>query len=207
MEGYKPLTLKPANIETQAQAVYGEAYAAAPAARMRAVEAARAAFDVRARDRGLSADILGQSRDEFRRALQEAAGAVFENGEQYGGVGRFNGRRTIVPANVSAERFGRLVEAITDADLAANGPIGSNGQPLRARDLRGAQLVAIGANRYRVARGDPDGDRPQWFMNRQGDVWELNFDALETTLRNRRPDLYRGGSAAPFYPPIAADSP
>lgn len=196
-QGYKPIELRRPAVDAASNDEFGAAFSAAPASRVRAVDAAKAAYDARAREQGFSADIAaGNPRREFRRALQEAAGASFEGGVQYGGVASHNGRKTVVPTAIQAARFGDVIAAIKDEDLAANPPLGANGQPLRASDLRSARLVAIGDGKYRAARGDPDGERPQWFAGKDGEPWVLDMHALEPVLKTRRGDLYRGGAGS-----------
>lgn len=197
LDGYKPLSLTPAIIEPIINKTYGEAFSRSPPDQQSAVAAAVTAFDYRARTQGFGTNLAARSkgRDIFERSLQEAAGATFEGDVQFGGVATVNGRKTALPSNVRASHAETLLATVRDADLAANPPVGSNGKPLLASDLRSAKFVAVGDGRYRVARGDPDGERPQWFADATGNPWVLDLKALEPALKERRPDLYRGGPA------------
>lgn len=194
MDGYRAMEFKQPAVESGAAAEYGAAFSAAPVSRERAVAAARAAFEARARDQGFASDVsVGNGRKQFRQALQEAAGAVFDNGTQYGGVASVNGRKTVIPSSIRAAGMEDVLATLRDADF-AEPPIGANGKSLTVRDIKSGALVAIGDGKYRVARGDPQSERPQWLMDAgTGEPWVLDIKALEPALRERRPDLFRGG--------------
>ena len=150
----------------------------------------------------------------FQRALQEASGAIFDKGVQYGGivdVTRSTGflssqtARTIIPPTIRADRFGELIEAIRDQDLAPQDmdksrpgarpyfsapPVRAGGQPYSAADIKAARPVAV-AGGYRFAAGDPASDDPQWIRGADGRPFVLALDSMRRVLEPRVPGAYR----------------
>lgn len=191
----------------------GDAFAGAPLDGHRTIDAAHAIAKVRAVQLGVdpkSDDI----KPILERALQEASGAVFEKGVQYGGladVSRSTGfissetSRTIVPPTIRADRFGELIEAIRDQDLVLQDmersrpgarpyfsapPVRENGKPYSAADIKAARPVAV-AGGYRFAAGDPASDDPQWIRGADGRPFVLALDGMRRVLEPRVPGAYR----------------
>ncbi|NDV87038.1 hypothetical protein GTW51_10025 [Aurantimonas aggregata] len=191
----------------------GDAFVGVPMDGHRTLEAAHAIAKARAVQLGVdpkSDDI----KPIFERALQEASGAVFEKGVQYGGladVSRSTGfissetSRTIVPPTIRADRFGELIEAIRDQDLAPQDmgrsrpgarpyfsapPVRENGKPYSAADIKAARPVAV-AGGYRFAAGDPASDDPQWIRGADGRPFVLALDGMRRVLEPRVPGAYR----------------
>lgn len=188
---FKAPSWKPQPFRDMAAQVLGPALAAAPQALRAAETAAKTAYEARAYRRGLS-PALGDddSKEAFKRALQEAMGATFDRaGTQFGGVGTHGGgwfsRGTpvVVPPDVRADRFSDVIDAIRDEDLPAD--------ILTARELSGARLLSVGPGRYRVALGDPDSEDPQFVVAPDGRAWTLDLNALQPALRSRVPGAYK----------------
>jgi len=183
--------------------VYGAAFRAAPSEQHAAAATARTAFETRLYRRGLVPDMSNtDTMAAYEQTLQEAAGATFDpSGTQYGGVGYRdrNGwlpggsEKVVVPANIRADRFDRVVNALTDADVARMGPL-ADGRPPSAAAIQSGHLVAVGNGRYRVAAGDPDGPDPQWMLRPDGKPWVLDFSTIEGTLRSKVPSAYLGAA-------------
>jgi len=186
--------------------VYGGAFVLGPDSMRAAEGSAQQAFFARAYRRNLS-PILEESSDAraaYDRALQEAAGARFNaDGVQYGGIGTvggwgsFTGRtsaKVLVPANVRADSFDKVISAVSDADLAAlpTPPKTADGRAYTARDLQAATPVAD-RNGYRFALGDPQSADPKWIRGADGNPFVLDFARLEPELRKRVPGAFMGG--------------
>ena len=116
----------------------------------------------------------------WRRAVERSLGAEYAGGRQTGGIGAVNGRAIVVPTGMPPERPQRLIETLTEEDLAALPPIRTaNNVPIPLSALRQARLVAVDDGVYRVALNDPDGWDPQYIMGADGDFWTLDMRTLD----------------------------
>lgn len=136
----------------------------------------------------------------YRRALQEAAGARFEGDTQWGGIatvdkaGWWSGAyRVVVPPTIRADRFGAVIDALADEDLARldHPPVTADGRAFTAADLRAATPIATTGG-YAFALGDPDGDDPQIIPAKGGKPFVLDVEALADRLAPRVPGAFRG---------------
>ncbi|GLI25670.1 hypothetical protein GGQ86_000365 [Xanthobacter flavus] len=200
---------KARHLAVAANEVYGSAFSASPSERETAETLARTAFETRVYRRGFVPKLDDtDTLKGFKQTLQEAAGASFDaDGRQYGGVAtRANAfqwhvgvwrmpwqgeEKVLVPPNMRADRFDRVVDAIRDEDLTRFGPV-AGGKPLSADMVRLGHLVAVKPGQYLVAQGDPGGDDPQYVARADGRPYILDLDALEGALRSRVPSAYRG---------------
>ncbi|MDE0921514.1 lysozyme [Aurantimonas coralicida] len=191
----------------------GDAFVGAPGDGHRTIDAAHAIAKARAVQLGIDPK-SDAAKPVFERALQEASGAIFDKGVQYGGivdVTRSTGllssqtSRTIIPPTIRADRFGELIEAIRDQDLAPQDmdksrpgarpyfsapPVRADGQPYSAADIKAARPVAV-AGGYRFAAGDPASDDPQWIRGADGRPFVLALDSMRRVLEPRVPGAYR----------------
>lgn len=141
-------------------------------------------------------------------ALQEAAGALFDRGVQWGGFadfdrpGWFSGaQKVIIPSVIRADAFAELVGALTDEDIAAL-PVqpraGVNpwniisGRTKRsaAETIRDGVPVAVQGG-YAFAVGDPTSDDPQFIQDENGDIFVLDLLSLRERLESRVPGAFR----------------
>lgn len=183
--------------------VYGAAFRGSPEEQHAAAVTARTAFETRIYRRGLVPDMKDNATmAAYERTLQEAAGATFDaSGNQYGGIGYrdrngwmpYGSEKVVVPLNIRADRFDRVIDALTDADVARMGPL-ADGRPPSASAVQSGHLVAVGNGRYRIAAGDPDGPDPQWMFRPDGRPWVLDLSTLEGPLRGRVPSAYLGSN-------------
>ncbi|TPN57171.1 phage tail tip lysozyme [Mesorhizobium sp. B1-1-7] len=205
----KPMKgLKPDAAQASFSNVIGSALAAQPED---ALQIGRAAASI-ARKR-ISEEGLDPTSDEaiavHDQAVQEAAGAVYDRGVQYGGFtdtggGWFtSGAKVWVPNDIRADRFDDVLAAVTDDDLATlsvtpKAGIGfhaTRGAGRRVPDglaatLRSGRPVAVNGG-FAFAVGDPGGDDPQWIMGSDGKPFVLDVVALRDRLAPRVPGAFR----------------
>ncbi len=135
----------------------------------------------------------------YNRSLQEAAGARFEGGVQYGGVGDYKpdfwtNYKVLVPGDVRADRLRDVIRSVRDDDLKSLPvpPQTAAGSFYRASDIAGAVPVAVRGG-YRLALGDPTSDDPRYIRGADGRPFVLDLESLAPTLRQRVPGAYLGG--------------
>ncbi|MDF3809259.1 hypothetical protein P3G22_03030 [Rhodopseudomonas sp. BAL398] len=121
----------------------------------------------------------------YKRALQEAAGASFVGGVQYGGVagykpGYWTSYKVAVPPSIKADAFRDVIRAIRDDDLRTlpTPPLTADGRPYPARDIAAAIPIAVRGG-YRFAMGEPTSDDPKYIRGADGAPFVLPFDALQ----------------------------
>jgi hypothetical protein len=202
--------LKPDAAQQSFNGVVGTALAAQPED---ALQIGRAAGAI-ARKR-IAEDGLDPASDEalavHDQAVQEAAGAVYDRGVQYGGFADTGGgwftkpAKVWVPNEIRADRFDDVIAAVTDDDLAAlkvqpkagighvaSGRLIGGGRVRQgaAATLKSARPVAVNGG-FAFALGDPGGDDPQWIMGSDGKPFVLDVVALRDRLAPRVPGAFR----------------
>lgn len=200
--------LKPATERENAMSVAGSALAYAPKDFQRIQRAAGAIARTRVSEQNLD-PTSDEAIEVYRQAMQEAAGAVFDRGEQYGGFADFGGglftsaSKVMIPSAIRADLFEDVVGAITDHDLSALAVkpragldyVGGRGGGHRvprglAASLRGAVPVAVDGG-FAFAFGDPGSEDPQFVQGDNGDVFVLDIMALRDRLAPRVPGAFR----------------
>lgn len=181
------------------KAVFGTSLADQPEDRERIRATARTVFAARAARANVDPK-TSEGVDLMQQVYREVGGRVKVGRDEYGGVdgykpGWFSSRVQIVlPQDVKTGRFGDILSAITDADLAAlpgGAPVGGDGQPLKASVLARSYPVRT-ANGWRFAASADDADR-KWLKGSDGRIFTLDLDALAPKLRARVPGAYLGG--------------
>lgn len=115
----------------------------------------------------------------MRRAVQEAAGAQFIAGVQYGGITQVNGTETLAPSGIPADTIERALYAISDATLKALPPIKSSNEfPVTAKMLQRGRLIAVDDGKYMLALDDPTGETPRIVMGEDDQPWLLDLRSL-----------------------------
>lgn len=149
----------------------------------------RATADQITRTRLASGSIDPKSSDAekiYKRALQEASGATFVDGVQYGGVTTYNARdwtgsaiKVPVPPGIRADAIRDVIRSINDTDLAAlnTPPRAADGKAFAARDLAAATPVAVRGG-YRFAQGDPASNDPKYIRGADGNPFVLPFETV-----------------------------
>lgn len=138
--------------------------------------------------------------EAYGRALQEAAGAVFVNGEQFGGIapaggGWFNSRpksEVIVPSWLKAESLDAVLDVLDAEDYALAGggraPMFSDGTEVPVKAIREARMVTVAPGVYRLALGDPQGDDPRYLMRGEGQPYELDLGRVREAVARKAPE-------------------
>lgn len=151
----------------------GTAYRESPQTRKQVVNVAEAIYTARMFRQGKT-DSTDFDEDEWQRALQEASGANFIDGTQFGGVTEYNGQQVHVPSWVEADEFEDFINELTDKDWQDGGFGGApiipklNGEAVPVPMTKeisifsDLNLVSIGDGQYMVARNKGDED-PRWY--------------------------------------------
>jgi transglycosylase-like protein with SLT domain len=127
----------------------------------------------------------------YERAVRRALGERQVGGEQYGGLVEVNGRMTIAPTGMKADRVPALLSGLSQGVMDQLPPIAApNGVAVSADQVRRARLVAVGDGAYRVALGDPGGFDPQYLTGESGELWVLDLEQVQN-LSDARPLLER----------------
>ncbi|WP_337739167.1 transglycosylase SLT domain-containing protein [Agrobacterium vitis] len=129
----------------------------------------------------------------YERAFQEAAGASFAGSVQYGGFAGYDRgmfyreKQVLVPPTVRADRFGTVIEAISDADL--GGVKAKNGRAWTAADFQKAMPVAVDGG-YVFALGDPASSTPLFIAGEDGKPILLDLGNMDA-LKKRVPEAFK----------------
>ncbi len=136
--------------------------------------------------------------DIYARALDEAAGAVFDRGVQFGGFVETGGGwfktsyRVLVPSAIRADMFADVIDSLRDEDLVAAGidARDGKGRPYPAKLFRNAVPVAVQGG-FAFAVGDPTSDTPLWVPNADGSPVVLDLVGMRDRLQPRNPGAWR----------------
>lgn len=191
--------------DTAMRGELGTAFTMAPEDQSRTIATARAISETRLTVAQLDPKDK-QAETLYKRAAQEAAGAVYVGDVQYGGVasyrpGYWTNYKVAVPAGVRADAFRDVLGTLRDDDLntLAVPPQTADGKPYRMRDLNAAIPVAVpgpnGSLGYRFAMNDPaSSDDPKFIRGADGRPFVLPFDRLAPELRRRLPRGFIGAN-------------
>ncbi|MFC0809121.1 glycoside hydrolase family protein [Ensifer sp. P24N7] len=176
-----------------AQAATGTALAFTPDQVNRLDQAAASIARKRLYDAGIDPK-KDDAKPIYERAYQEAAGASFANGVQFGGIADYDRglwyspQKVLLPPTVRADRFPQLMEALTDKDV---GEVkAKNGRTWTAKDFQKAMPVAVRGG-FAFALGDVDGSAPMFIADENGQPVVLDLEALRPVLEPRVPGAYR----------------
>ncbi len=176
-----------------AQTIAGDALQFSPAEVNRLDEAAAAIARKRLYDAGVDPK-KEDARPFYEKAYQEAAGATFSNGVQFGGFTKFSGgmfsrsRQILVPPSIRADKFGDLIDALEDGDVGQ--VVAKNGRAWTARDFQKATPIAVNGG-YAFALGDLSGSSPQFIADKDGNPVVLDLAGMRGKLGARVPGAYR----------------
>lgn len=156
-------------------------------------DAARVAWSAEriARKRIAEAGVTADS-DEAKaihaRAIQEAAGAVYDGDTRWGGFAEYDpgwrwpSLQVAIPAYVRADKFQQVIDGITDADLGAAAPEGG------VASLAGLWPVRAGRGYVFV---DLRAGSPVPLAGPDGSPFVLDLDQLAPKLMRRMPEAFR----------------
>lgn len=176
----------------EALKIAGPALASSPD-QVRRLDAQAAAIT---RKRLFEAGIDPKSEDAkpvYRQALNEAAGASYVAGVQYGGFGSYDAglfyreKPVLVAPSIRADRFSDVLGALTDADL--GGVTAKNGRAWTAADIKKSVPVAVKGG-YVFAQGDPQSANPMFIADDKGNPLLLDI-ANMASLKARVPEAFR----------------
>lgn len=177
----------------EARKISGEALAYTPSEINRLDQAAASIARKRLYEAGIDPK-KDDAKEIYERAYQEAAGATFANGVQFGGFAdydrgwSYSPKKVLLPPTVRADKFEDLMGALTDADL--GGVNGKNGRTWTARDFQRAMPVAVKGG-FAFATGDPAGSSPLFIVDESGQPIVLDLNVLRPVLEPRVPGAYR----------------
>lgn len=177
-----------------AQSVAGEALSFSPSEVNRLDEAASSIARKRLYDAGIDPK-KDDAKPIYEKAYQEAAGATFSNGVQFGGFTKYksdrwfaSARTVLLPPSIRADKFDALVGALEDGDI---GQVAAkNGKTWKASDFQKAMPVAVNGG-FAFALGDPSGTSPQFISDANGNPVVLDLAGMRDRLGARVPGAYR----------------
>lgn len=153
--------------------------------------AADAIYEARAARNGWTReDFAPQSGElEYRRALHEAAGAVYTSEGRFGGFTAHRREQVVVPSWLRADAFPALVSDIAAGRVAGPRPMmmGADGAPVPPETLARARLRWEGGDRYLVM----DQRLDAFFLDAQGQPYLLDLSDYRQGLARRRPEQVR----------------
>ncbi|WDZ77952.1 hypothetical protein PWG15_05460 [Ensifer adhaerens] len=176
-----------------AQAMTGKALVFTPDQVNKLDQAAAAIARKRLYDAGIDPK-KEDAKPVYERAYQEAAGASFSNGIQFGGItdydrgAWYSSEKVLLPPSIRADRFPDLMQALTDADVGS--VKAKNGRTWTARDFQKAMPVAVKGG-YAFALGDVGGSAPMFIADEMGNPVVLDLEGLRPALEPRVPGAFR----------------
>lgn len=197
--GAKLPSIRQADDDEAFREIFGGSLADQPEDRERIRATARSVFTVRAARANLD-PTTSEAGDLMRQVYREVGGRVKVGREEYGGAEGYRPTwlssrvQVVLPQEVKAGRLGDVLGAISDADLAGlpgGGPVGADGQPLKASVIARSYPVRTTAG-WRFAASSDEANR-KWLRGSDGGIWTLDLDAMAPRLRSRVPDAYLGG--------------
>jgi hypothetical protein len=162
-----------------------QAYALAPQEGARTLQAADAIYAARVAKSGLNPkDDPEAANDLYSRALQEAAGAHYDNGRQIGGVTTFKGVPLVLPPNVAADHFDDLAHNLNAADLKAASVTGA-APNLQGHALSDLFLISAGNGRYALSATNPAEGELEPIRDTRGKPFRFDFGSAVARMGGR----------------------
>jgi hypothetical protein len=156
--------------------------------RLTVLEAAKDLYTQAALVQGLSADDFDENKPLYKKSLNEAMGAVFINGTQYGGFADYQGNTIVLPRNMTIDEFEDRLSGITDKEI-ENGvfkdiPRHSDGSIATADEINDGKLISVFEGVYAVARND---DGTNLFLGSiPGQPFEFDINDFSFSARGNR---------------------
>jgi len=154
--------------------------------------------------------LMGLTSDEFddelyAKSLNEAAGAVFINGTQYGGFADYQGNEIVLPRNMTIDEFDDRLSDITDDEIKSgifvDIPRHVNGTIATADEINDGLLIPVGEGVYAVARNE---DGTGLFVGSiPNQPFLIDINGLNVTSRsNEVPQLVRSAPVISIGDPL-----
>lgn len=122
--------------------------------------------------------------------MQSAAGGHSRDGVLYGGVAKVNGRMTVIPSWLRADRAEDALGVLSKHWAeAGTGPVWSNGQPMKAHDIARLQPVMRADGKYLLVNARSGAPA----RVRDGRVLTVDFDQARPWLRRQLPGAVIAG--------------
>lgn len=138
----------------------GTALGGAPEMRVNVTEAAKDIYTIKGLRIGLTADDFDD--DLWERSLNEAVGAVFVDGIQFGGFGDFNGAKIVLPRGMTQDDFDQRIAGLNDEKLSAgilgDIPRHADGTIVTADEFEDGFLISVGDGLYGIALNEDGTD-------------------------------------------------
>lgn len=198
-QGFKSMAPSLSEARSTFDDITGEAFAYLPRAGDNLRALANAAYEARARRKGLKS---GKDADleEYGKIVSELLGERTISRQKYGGVttlstggawgdGQWEKKYTVVaPHNVRQDGFDDLVSLIKVEDFGDNPPRFGSGRAVTQAELMGARFVTVGTGKYRL--GKQVDDDVVFYQDAKGAPFVFEFKTVEPRLRLVRPDLF-----------------
>jgi len=134
--------------------------------------------------------------DQYRRALEEAAGARYRGGVKFGGTARVNpngwnnAAEILVPSWMRADEADTVLSALTLEDYEAAGGIPRDiyGEPIAQKELRQARLETVGNGVYELVVATRDGEAQYAAGDGPGGRYRLDINKIEDRIAARYPE-------------------
>ena len=204
--GARPSSIRDTDLQAATKDVLGGALQGLDAAEQERTRAAALAWSERELTRRGIDPALDPSGAQtvLAEGLQRARGRTGDGGQTFGGIAdvpygpkgwvssHASTVKVQVPASVRTDRFADVLEAVSDADLAAlsDPPVTRKGETLAAEQLRRLAPVFVPGGLAYVSI-DPTKNRQTPVIARSGKPFVLPLSSLLPTLRQRVPDAFR----------------
>lgn len=169
----------------------GDLAARLPETSLELADAAGAIYEARAMRQGLVSEGEGFPRggeDLYKRALHEAAGAVYVNNQRYGGLVEHRGGTVIAPNWLAEDRMDDALRAIAGGEIGPRAMMAdAGGRPLSMDVLERARLQSIGDQRYLVITGRDGGAA----LTDEGAPFVLDLSSYRRGLSRAYPEWVR----------------
>lgn len=174
IKGQRVMQVNSSEVAEATDGVLGVTYQQSPQTRKGVVAVAEGIYTARMFRKGHT-DTTDFDEDEWVTALQEASGANFVDGVQFGGITTFNDRQVHTPNWIKADDFEDFIKALTDKDWQDGGlggppifpkPNAEADPVLMTKEIdvfSDLNLISVGDGQYIVARNTPDQD-PKFYM-------------------------------------------
>ena len=194
-QGARAVPNLPKNAPALKRGEFGAAYLNSGAYQEQITAAAKAIYQARAAGKNIDGEST-EGRLLYQQSLHEAAGRSTVDGQDYGGVTKYNpgggimghpSQPVLVPPNVKADSFRSVIRAIRTDEIQAL----PGGAGVTASEVHYAVPVRVKGG-YAFALGDAKDDTTRYVSDGKQRL-VIDVEGMESVLRGRVPDAYLGG--------------